>query len=63
MRLSFKGKKRDIVPEKKACGESAISLHSYHVSLVQWTNPLLPVTRDLGSNPLGDTYVKLGFSC
>ncbi len=35
------------------CGEPAISLHSHHVSLVQWTNPLLPVTRDLGSNPLG----------
>ncbi len=30
------------------CGEPAISLHSHHVSLVQWTNPLLPVTRDLG---------------
>ncbi len=36
---------------------------SHHVSLVQWTNPLLPVTRDLGSNPLGGTYVKPGFSC
>jgi hypothetical protein len=35
------------------CVEPAISLHSHHVSLVQWTNPLLPVTRDLGSNPLG----------
>jgi hypothetical protein len=45
------------------CVEPAISLHSYHVSLVQWTNPLLPVTRDLGSNPRGGTYVKLGFSC
>jgi hypothetical protein len=44
------------------CGEPAISLHSHHVSLVQWTNPLLPVTRDLGSNPLGGTYVKPGFS-
>ncbi len=32
----------------KACPEPAISLHSYHVSLVQWTNPLLLVTRDLG---------------
>jgi hypothetical protein len=28
------------------CGEPAISLHSYHVSLVQWTNPLLPVTSE-----------------
>jgi hypothetical protein len=37
--------------------------HSHHVSLVQWTNPLLPVTRDLGSNPLGGTYVKPGLSC
>jgi hypothetical protein len=35
------------------CGEPAISLHSHHVSLVQWTTFLLPVTRDLGSNPLG----------
>jgi hypothetical protein len=45
------------------CGDPAISLHSHHVSLVQWTNPLLPVTRDLGSNPLGGIYVKPGFSC
>jgi hypothetical protein len=29
------------------------SLHSHHVSLVQWTTRLLPVTRDPGSNPLG----------
>ncbi len=35
------------------CGEPAISLHSHHVSLVQWTTHLLPVTRDLGSKPLG----------
>ncbi len=35
------------------CGEPAISLHSHHVSLVQWTNPMLPITRDLGSKPLG----------
>ncbi len=42
------------------CGEPAISLHSHHVSLVQWTNPLLPVTRDLGSNPyLCDTGILL----
>ncbi len=39
-----------------------ISLHSHHVSLVQWTTCLLPVTRDPGSNPQG-TYVKPGFSC
>ncbi len=31
----------------------AISLHSHHVSLVQWTTHLLPVTRYLGSKPLG----------
>ncbi len=37
------------------CGEPAISLNSYHVSLVQWTTCLLPVTRDPGSNPLGCT--------
>jgi hypothetical protein len=35
------------------CGEPAISLHSHHVSLVQSTTGLLPVTRDLGSKPLG----------
>jgi hypothetical protein len=34
-------------------GEPAISLHSHHVSLIQWTTCLLPVTRDPGSNPLG----------
>ncbi len=45
------------------CGEPAISLHSHHVSLVQWTTCLLPVTRDPGSNPQGGTYVKPGFSC
>jgi hypothetical protein len=35
------------------CGEPAISLHSYTVSLVQWVNPLLPVMRDPGSIPRG----------
>ncbi len=45
------------------CGESAISLHSHHISLVQWTTCLLPVTRDPGSNPQGGTYVKPGLSC
>ncbi len=35
------------------CEEPAISLHSHHVSLVQWTTHLLPVTRDPGSKPLG----------
>ncbi len=35
------------------CGESAISLHSHHVSLVQWTTRLLPVMRDTGSNRRG----------
>jgi hypothetical protein len=48
---------------KRPCGEPAISLHSHHVSLVQWTTHLLLVTRDPGSNPLGGTYVKPGFSC
>jgi hypothetical protein len=45
------------------CGEPAISLHSHHVSLVQWTTHLLIITRDPGSNPLGGTDVKPGFSC
>ncbi len=35
------------------CGEPAISLHSHHVSLVQWTSCLLPVMRHLGSIPRG----------
>ncbi len=38
------------------CGEPAISLHSHHVSIVQWTTRLLPITRDPGSKPLGDLY-------
>ncbi len=37
----------------RACNLTAISLHSHHVSLVQWTTCLLPVTRDPGSKPLG----------
>ncbi len=36
------------------CGEPAISLHSHHVSLVQWTTCLIPVTRDPIQNPWGD---------
>jgi hypothetical protein len=36
-------------------GEPAISLNSHHVSLVQWTTRLLPVTRDPGSKPQGGT--------
>ncbi len=43
-----------VISVMEACWEPAISIHSHHVSLVQWTNPLLPITRDLGSNPLGD---------
>ncbi len=35
------------------CGEPAISLHSHHVSLLQWTTRLLPVTRDQVQNPWG----------
>ncbi len=38
---------------REPCGEPAISLHSYTVSLVQWVNPLLPVMRDPGSIPRG----------
>jgi hypothetical protein len=37
----------------ESCGEPAISLHSHHVSLVQWTTRLLPVMRDPGSFPRG----------
>ncbi len=36
------------------CGEPAISLHSHHVSLVQWTTHLLPVTGTRVQNPWGD---------
>jgi hypothetical protein len=43
------------------CGEPAISLHSHHVSLVQWTTSLLPVTRDPGSNPLGVLMLNRDF--
>jgi hypothetical protein len=32
---------------------ASISLYSHHVSLVQWTTHLFPITRDLGSKPLG----------
>ncbi len=35
------------------CGEPAISLHSHHVPLIQWTTHLLPVMRDPGSIPRG----------
>jgi hypothetical protein len=44
--------------EVEPCGEPAISLHSHHVSLVQWTTGLLPIIKDPGSNPQGGTYVK-----
>ncbi len=37
-----------------ACEEPAISLHSHHVLLVQWSARLLPVMRDPGSIPRGD---------
>ncbi len=37
------------------CGDPAIPLHSYTVLLVQWSTCLLPVMRDLGSNPQGGT--------
>jgi hypothetical protein len=45
----------------RVCADPAISLHYHLVSLVQWTTRLLPVTRDLVSNPLGGTYVNPGF--
>ncbi len=35
------------------CWEPAISLHSHHVSLVQWTTCLLPVTRTQVQIPRG----------
>ncbi len=40
--------------------EPAISLHSHHVSLVQWNTRLLPVTRDPGSKPLGGALGETG---
>jgi hypothetical protein len=48
---------------RRQCGGPAISLHSHHVSMIQWITCLLPVTRDPGSNPQGGTYVEPGFSC
>jgi hypothetical protein len=45
---------------REPCGDPAISLHSHHVSLVQWTTHLVPIMRDLGSVPRGGTYVKPG---
>ncbi len=36
---------------EEACGETAISLHSYTVPLVQWSTRLLSIMRDLGSTP------------
>ncbi len=45
--------------ERQHCGEPAISLHSHHASMFQWTTRLLPVMRDLGSIPRGALmYVK-----
>ncbi len=46
----------------RVCGEPAISPHSHHVSLVQWTTRLLPVMRDPGSIPRGhlcETWILL----
>jgi hypothetical protein len=49
------------------CGEPAISLHLYTVSLVQWVNPLLTVMRDPGSIPrgyfCGTRILLLALSC
>jgi hypothetical protein len=36
------------------------SLHSHHVSLVQWTPCLLPFTRGPGSNPQGGYLCETG---
>jgi hypothetical protein len=50
-------------------GNPVESLHSHHVSLVQWTTCLLPITRDTGSNPQGGVFrqcsmlVKKKLSC
>jgi hypothetical protein len=41
-------------------GKPAISLHSHHVSLVQWTTGLLPFTRDPGSNAQGGYWCETG---
>jgi hypothetical protein len=38
---------------KRNCGEPAISLDAYHVSLVQWTTHLFPIMKDPGSIPRG----------
>jgi hypothetical protein len=42
------------------CADPTISLHSHHVSLVQWIICLLPITRDPGSNPLGGYLCETG---
>jgi hypothetical protein len=55
--------KEDVFCQYGGDKEPAISLHSHHVSLVQWITCLLPVIKDSSSNPLGGTYVKPGFSC
>ncbi len=44
---------KEILWKRMFCAEPAISLHSHHVSLVQWTTHLLPVMRDPGSIPRG----------
>ncbi len=42
------------------CGGPAIS-HFHHVSLVQWTNRLLPATGGCGLRPRGATHtLKIG---
>jgi hypothetical protein len=51
---------RPLSDQLRDCGEPAISLHSHHVSLVQWTTCLLPVTRDPGSNPQGGYLCETG---
>ncbi len=47
MRYNLKNK---LSLRSRDCREPAISLHSYTVPLFQWSNRLLPVMRDPGSN-------------
>ncbi len=42
---SFQLHNRESAAGGEPCGEPAISLHFHHVSMVQWTTCLLPVTR------------------
>ncbi len=51
-----------VCPSKISCVEPAISLHSHHVSLVQWSTRLLPAMRNQVQSPGGflcDTGILL----